>query len=162
MRVIVAWKIVAAPALVALLAFGSAGSGRAEAGNGLYQKTAGIEAYVGLVPAEITKGHDGTARRGSMHGGVPEGGYQYHLVAALFDANTGARITDASVAAQVSSSSQAGPKTVLETMTIAETTSYGGYVVVAGPGPYSITLSVKRSGQPVPVTLIFRLSSAPR
>jgi hypothetical protein len=162
MRVIVAWKIVAAPALVAFLAFVSAGSGGAEAGNGLYQKAAGIEAYVGLVPAEITKGHDATAGQDSMHRGVPEGGYQYHLVAALFDANTGARITDASVAARVSSSSQSGAKTDLEIMTIAETTSYGGYVVVAGSGPYSITLSVKRSGQPVPVTLIFRLSSAPR
>ena len=53
------------------------------AGDGLYQKASGVEAYLGVVPAEITKGHKPTEPQGSMHGGVPEGGYQYHLVAAV-------------------------------------------------------------------------------
>ena len=29
----------------------------ANAGNGLYQSASGVEAFIGLVPAEITKGH---------------------------------------------------------------------------------------------------------
>jgi hypothetical protein len=127
----------------------------AEAGNGSYQNKSGIEAYLGVVPATITKGHDATARDGSMHGGVPEESFDYHIVVALFDAATGERITGASVTAQVSNSGQSGPKKTLEPMWIANTISYGGYFVLNVPGSYTIAVTVRRTSDEQPVTLSF-------
>lgn len=125
------------------------------AGGGLYQRASGIEAYLGVVPAEITKGHEPTQPQGPMHGGVPEGGYQYHLVAAVFDANTGERVTDATVTAQVSGQGKSGAKQTLDPMSIAGTLSYGGYFVFAGPGTYKIVLTVKRQGAAEATVLSF-------
>lgn len=63
-------------------------------------KTAGgMTVYVGIVPAEIVKG---LGKELPMHGGVPKGAHQYHLVAAVFDAAGGARLADAAVNAQIS------------------------------------------------------------
>jgi len=56
------------------------------AGDGLYQSASGVEAFIGVVRAEITKGHAPTGPEGAMHGGVPTGGHQYHLIVAVFDA----------------------------------------------------------------------------
>lgn len=143
--------LVAGALIAAALCGGSANA----AGDGLYQRGSGIEAYLGVVSAEITKGHEPTQTQGPMHGGVPDGGYQYHLVAAVFDANTGERITDAAVTAQVSGSGQVGPKKALESMTIAGTITYGGYIVLAGPGLYTIVLTIKRPAAAEPITLKF-------
>lgn len=128
--------------------------GRA-AGDGLYKKASGIEAYLGVVPAEITKGHEPTAPQGPMHGGVPEGGSQYHLVAAVFESKTGQRITDATVTAQVSGLGKTGNKITLELMSIAGTQTYGGYILLAGPGSYTIVLTVRRSGHTADTVLRF-------
>lgn len=125
------------------------------AGDGLYQKASGVEAYLGVVPAEITKGHKPTEARGQMHGGVPEGDYQYHLVAAVFDANSGERITDAIVTAQVSGLGKTGEKKTLDPMSIAETLTYGGYFIFAGPGRYKIVLTIKRQGATEGIILNF-------
>jgi hypothetical protein len=56
--------------------------------------------YLGVVPAAQVKGQ-GVAM---MHGGAPKGPDAYHIVAAVFDAATGARISDATVTAKVSGS----------------------------------------------------------
>jgi hypothetical protein len=125
------------------------------AGDGLYQKASGVEAYLGVVPAEITKGHKPTEPQGSMHGGVPEGGYQYHLVAAVFDAKTSERIIDATVTAQVSGLGKAGEKKTLDPMSIAGTQTYGGYFTFAGPGLYTIVVTIKRQGAAEGIILRF-------
>ena len=125
------------------------------AGDGLYQSASGVEAYIGVVPAEITKGHEPTQPEGPMHGGVPRRGHQYHLVAAIFDASTGERITDATVTAQVSGLGLAGPKKALEPMTIAGIITYGGYFDLPGLDLYTIVLTIKRPIAAQPVTLKF-------
>ena len=90
-----------------------------------------------------------------MHGGVPRGGHQYHLVAAVFDAKTGERITDAAVTAQVSGLGLAGPMQTLEPMTIAGTITYGGYFDLPGSDLYAIGLTIKRPGAAQPILLKF-------
>jgi hypothetical protein len=119
-----------------------------------------VEAYVGLIAAEITKGHKPTEPAGPMHGEVPSGDHQYHLVAAVFDAKTGKRIKDATVTAQVSGLGLAGTMKLLEPMTIAGTITYGGYFDLPKPDLYSIVLSVKRSGV-APIILKFTYDSSP-
>jgi hypothetical protein len=106
----------------ALVAAALTGAQANAAGDGLYQSNAGVEAFIGVVPAEIAKGHAPTGPEAAMHSGVPTGGHQYHLIAPLLDAKTGARIADAAVTAQVSGLGLAGPKWAMEPMTIATRT----------------------------------------
>jgi len=122
---------------------------------GLYQRSGGVEAYIGFVPAEITRGHATPKLDERMHEGLPRGSHQYHLVAAVFDANTGERIPDVSVTAQVSGLGLAGPKKVLEPMSIAGTITYGAYFELPGADRYRIVLTIGRAGATKPVMLNF-------
>jgi hypothetical protein len=123
--------------------------------DGLYQRAGGIEAYIGFVPAEITQGHAATKADEPMHGGVPRGSHEYHLVVAVFEADRGARISDAMVTAQVSGLALSGPSKAMDTMTIAGTTTYGAYFELPGADLYTIVLTIKRPGATKPVTLKF-------
>jgi hypothetical protein len=111
-------------------------------------KTAsGVTVYLGVVPAEIVKGlAAGSRGERPMHGGVPKGPHEYHLVAAVFDAANGARISDAAVTAQVSGLGLSGNKMKLEPMQISGTTTYGGFVNLPGLDLYTVKLTVERSG----------------
>lgn len=111
-------------------------------------KTAeGVTVYLGVVPAEIVKGlAAGSGTEQSMHGGVPKGPHEYHLVAAVFDAASGARVPDAVVTAQVSGLGLSGSKMKLEPMQISGTTTYGGFVHLPGLDLYTVKLTVERSG----------------
>ncbi|KAB2943100.1 MAG: hypothetical protein K8F92_04925 [Hyphomicrobium sp.] len=123
--------------------------------GGLYRKAGGIEAYIGFVPAEITQGHAATQADKPMHDGVPRGHHQYHLVAAVFESDSGARISDAMVTAQVSGLALSGPRKAMDPMTIAGTTTYGAYFELPGADLYTIVLTIKRAGATKPVTLKF-------
>lgn len=141
-------------ALVLSLSMAWIGQSLAQAaGDGLYQRKSGLEGYVGVIAAEITKGHGST--KGPMHGGVPRGEHQYHVVAAIFDADSGERVGDATVTAQVSGLGLAGPTKSLEPMQIAGTVTYSGYFSLPGADLYSITLSIVRPGSSQPVKLVF-------
>jgi hypothetical protein len=138
-----------------LLGTAPCGGAASAAADGLYQSASGVAAYLGVVPAEITKGHEPTQPQGPMHGGVRDGGYQYHLVAAVFDASSGERITDATVTAQVSALGVGGPTKALEPMTIAGAITYGAYFNLRTRDLYIIVLAIKRPEAGQPITLKF-------
>lgn len=138
-----------------LLATSLGGLPASAGAGGLYQKAGGIEAYIGFVPAEITQGHAATKADKPMHDGVPRGHHQYHLVAAVFESDSGARISDAMVTAQVSGLALSGPRKAMDPMTIAGTTTYGAYFELPGADLYTIVLTIKRAGATKPVTLKF-------
>jgi hypothetical protein len=111
-------------------------------------KTAGgLTVYLGVVPAEIVKGPsaNGNAER-PMHGRVPKGPHEYHLVAAIFDAASGTRVSDAVVTAEVSGLGLSGTRKKLEPMQIAGTTTYGGFFDLPGFDFYTVKLTVERGG----------------
>lgn len=56
--------------------------------------------FFGIIPAEIVRGHASDHEERKMHGGVPLGKGVHHLVIAVFDSKTQARITDATLAMQ--------------------------------------------------------------
>lgn len=91
-----------------------------------------------------------------MHGRIPSGPHEYHVVAAIFDAATGARISDANVTAQVSGLGLSGTKKKLEPMEIAGTTTYGGFFDLPGFDLYTVRLAIDRAGAPQPVVLDFK------
>lgn len=121
-----------------------------------YKKAGGLAVYVGVVPAELVKGHPSQHAEKTMHGGVPKGAHQYHVVAAIFDAASGARVSDAAVIAQVSGLGLSGTKKKLDPMEIASAVTYGGYFDLPGRDLYTIGLTIERPGQPKPVRLEFK------
>ena len=91
-----------------------------------------------------------------MHGGTPKGVHEYHVVAAVIDAKSGVRVTDASVSAQISGLGLAGAKKELDPMEIAKTISYGEFFDLPGRDLYTIRLTIQRPSQPNPVSLEFK------
>jgi hypothetical protein len=107
-------------------------------------KTAqGLTVYLGAMPAEIVRGHPTSHPEAGAHGGPPRGAHSYHLVVAIFEATTGARVSDAKVAARVASLGLAGVRKPLEPMRIAETITYGNYFDLSDKERYHITIEVE-------------------
>ena len=121
-----------------------------------YKLAGGLVVYIGVVPAEIVKGHPSQHAEKTMHGGAPRGAHEYHVVAAVFDATNGARVSDASVTAQISGIGLSGGKKKLDPMKIADTISYGSFFDLPGRDLYTIGLTIERPGQPKPVSLEFK------
>ncbi len=120
-------------------------------------KTAGgLTVYLGVLPAELVKGPGPHSAEKPMHGRIPKGPREYHVVAAIFDAASGARVVDAVVAAQVSGLSLSGPKKKLEPMEIEKTITYGGFFDLPGRDIYTVRLEIVRPGATAPVTVNFK------
>ena len=116
--------------------------------NGQTFKVAeGVAIYLGIVPAEVVRGHPAEHPEGSMHRGAPPGPGQYHVMVALFDAKSGQRITDSPVIARVSSTG-GGTRVekTLEPMNIADSITYGNFFPMPDPGPYKIAILIYRPG----------------
>ena len=129
---------------------------RSEAQDNLSRTAGGLTAYLGLVPAEITKGPPSHTPAPEMHGRVPHGAHEYHIVAAVFDAASGARIPDATVTAQVSGLGLSGTKKTLEPMQIAGTTTYGNFFDLPGYDLYIVKLAIERPGAARTVVMDFK------
>ena len=90
------------PGFVALCLRGSISPAAAEQTPGL-KSAGGLSVYIGVVPAEMVKGYAPERAENKMHRGAPQGPHDYHVMVAIFDRTTGARVSDATVSAQVSS-----------------------------------------------------------
>src|SRR5665648_1163295 len=53
------------------------------------QTVGNITIYLGLLPADMIRGQTQDHPVDTMHGGVPSGSGEYHILVALFDAKTG-------------------------------------------------------------------------
>ncbi len=124
--------------------------------DGQYKTANGLAVYLGVVPAEIVKGPSPHSAERPMHGRVPRGVHQYHVVVAIFDAATGARISHATATAQVSGLGLAGTKKKLDPMEIANTVTYGAFFDLPGLDLYTVRLTVERSAGERPITVDFK------
>lgn len=108
----------------------------------------GMAIYIGVVPAELVKGHPiepGDSK--AMHGGVTRNAGSHHLIVALFDAKSGARISDARIRVSVSDrSNDHQPDTWLEPMRINDTITYGNFFSLSGQREWRIHLEIQRTG----------------
>lgn len=104
----------------------------------------GLTVYLGIVPTEIIRGHPSAHTEATAHGGPPRGQHEYHIMVAVFDTTSGARIENAKIAARVSSLGLAGPRKALEPMPIADTVTYGNYFDLPGRGRYRIDVEIDR------------------
>jgi len=109
----------------------------------------GVAIYLGVLPAEMILGHPKPHTEAEMHGGVPAGKHQYHVLVSLFDAASGKRISGAKVSARVREIGLAGTQKKLEPMLIAGTVSYGNYFdMPATNNPYRILVRIELPGTP--------------
>lgn len=114
------------------------------AGSGQHKIADGMFIYLGVVPAEIVRGHP-LQHNQVMHGGVPAFGQDHHVIIALFDNQSADRIIDAAVRAIVEESDHSGRlEKELEPMTVAGTITYGNYFRMPGKDPYLISLEIRR------------------
>ena len=135
-------SIVAASAALAIL-YASTAPALAADDNDLVSTANGVTVYLGVVPAQVVKGELKPGEQ-PMHGHLPKNQHEYHVIAALFDAASGARVSDATVTAQVSGLGLAGTKKTLEPMQIEGTTTYGMFFDLPGADLYTIKLHIER------------------
>ncbi len=104
----------------------------------------GVAIYFGILPAQLVRGHPPEHPEGEMHGGAPAG--ENHVMIALFNAQSGARVTGAEVGATITGPDRFKAEKKLEPMVIAGSLSYGNYFYMTGPGPYRIQLRIRLPG----------------
>jgi hypothetical protein len=122
-----------------------------------YKVADGLGVYLGVLPAAIVRGQP----EERMHGGVPSGAHEYHIIIAVFDAATGARVEDAKVNATVSGLGHVGGRLVhLKPMTIAGTVTYGQFVALPGEDIYDIAVDIFVPGRESPVRADFAYQHA--
>jgi hypothetical protein len=92
---------------------------------GAQQSVDGMTVYLGVLPAQMIPARGDT--EADMHGGVPRGRHQYHLLLTVFDDATGERRDDLELVATVRSPGLADQRRRLEPMDIAGTITYGAY-----------------------------------
>ena len=151
-----AWRAaVAGFALGALLGAAPAAAYAAEN----FRSIRGFAIYLGVLPAQLVQGHATDHPESKMHGGRPRRQSQQHIVVAVFDALTGARIEDAVVTAKVAESGRAVAQKRLEPMLIAGAMSYGNYFAMPANGTYRIDVRVVRpaTGKTVDATFTYTL-----
>ena len=103
----------------------------------------GVLAYLGVLPAAIVRGHPASHPEGAMHGGPTEGRHAFHLVLALFDAASGARIEEAEVGVNIMGVGHIPADTIaLDPMKIAGTVTWGAFVELPGRDQYRLDFSV--------------------
>ncbi|WP_445504394.1 hypothetical protein [Microvirga sp. G4-2] len=126
------------------------------------QETSDLVVYLGVMPAQLIRGHPPSHAEASMHGGAPSAGDQ-HIVVAVFDKASGARIENADVTAVVSGLGHVGTTRVrLDPMQIAGTVTYGGFVPMSGNDRYTIAVEIRRPGAGSPEAAQFTyVSQAP-
>lgn len=106
----------------------------------------GMRFEYGLAPAAQVAEHPPTHTEGEMHGGPLNAPGAYHVTLALFDAKSGARITDATASLNVTGPGHPGVVRVqLEPMTVASDVTYGGYVALPhANATYRLTFNARR------------------
>jgi len=109
------------------------------------KSAAGLTVDLGIVPAETIRSRPDYAAH-PMHGGVPPGKSVYHVMVAIFDAKTGARVTDAQVRARVEEVGLTREEKALESMKDADAVTYGNFFHMAGHNTFRITVQIRRPG----------------
>lgn len=114
-----------------------------------YKNVAGIGVYYGVLPAEVVDGH----LTEFMNAGPLSD--QIHLVVALCDLATSARIENAKVSAAVSPLGIGRPPQALNRMQISGTVTYGGFFERPLDDHLVINIEIDRPGTQQPVSVRF-------
>jgi hypothetical protein len=121
------------------------------------QTADGVTAYLGIAPGALIAAHAPSFAERRMHAGV--GGGNAHVMIALFDSDTGARIEDAAVEATLRGERHRRARHMrLEPMRIEDALAFGGLTTLARDR-YHLTIEVRRPDRPA-ARLIFVYDAA--
>ncbi|MGD9878520.1 MAG: hypothetical protein AB7U95_00140 [Reyranella sp.] len=151
------WRRTTAGLAAVLLMLTAAGCGGTRERPRDTQTVDGVAIYLGVMPAALVSGHPVQAgAAGAMHGGTPNPDAARHVVIALFDARTGARIQTARVRAAVARGRTVhDPDRDLEPMQIAGVITFGNFFPMPQSGDYRIRVEIVRPGAPRPIEAEF-------
>lgn len=111
----------------------------------------GVTAYLGVVPSALVRAEHPDR---VLHPSSPVG--DTHIVAALYDAQSGARMENASVEAVIRGERHRGARRIrLEPMRIENTQTYGGFISLARNDRYHVDLLVRTPGAEREIRLEF-------
>jgi hypothetical protein len=126
----------------------------AESAHALRQVEGGLVFHYGVIPAEVV-----LARLdGAVHTSAPN---DRHLVVAVFDRNTKARVADAEVTVTVQPGKGGAVTRRLDPMKVADQPSYGGFFPLSGPGIYKFRFEARRPGAPTVAAAEFEYRVSP-
>ena len=128
------------------------------AGSGPPSPVGDIEVFYGVIPSQVILGHPVDHAERKMHGGIPVGADQYHLIVSLFDKRTQKRIVDADVSVRISAVGLPAQRKRLESMQFAGAETYGNYFHMPPLGPYRIEVDIRRPGAARSVSATFEYS----
>jgi len=134
-------------ALVGIITLNS--TSLAEEASRNFQVVDNVAIYLGMMPAQIVKGHPRDHTESKMHGGVDAGNRREHLVIALFENSTGKRIEKAKVTGEMTAPGIRSQRKILEPMLIAGAVTYGNYFNVSGKSTYHIKIEIVLPGESV-------------
>lgn len=147
-------RLVTMLSLALLLLANNAVPARADESD--YRIVGDVLIYLGVIPAAMVREHHPSTHTESlMHGGVPAGSDEYHVLIALFNAKTYDRISNAQISARVSEIGLAGERKTLQPMNIADTTTFGNFFQMEGMGPFEIEISIRIPGEPSEIDVTF-------
>lgn len=120
-----------------------------------FQVVDGVAIYLGVLPAQMVRGHAREHEERKMHGGVSAGRRQGHVVLAVFDDATGQRIQDAQITATVMELGLGSQWKTLEPMRIAGVVTYGNYFDMPENDIYHVQVQIRRPGHTRPIKATF-------
>lgn len=124
------------------------------------QTADGVTAYLGVTPSALIAAHPPDHAERRMHAGLGTG--NAHVMVALFDAETGARIEDAAVEATLRGERHRGARRLrLEPMRIEGALAYGGFTTLARDR-YHLTIETRRQDrQPARLIFVYDAAASP-
>lgn len=139
--------LAAVPALVFMAAVAAPRRAAAVDPDGAVRRIGDLVVYLAVIPAALVRGHPPEHTGRGLHGGPPAGRYVHHLLVALFDARTGARVVNAQVAAVVHGLRHTPEERIgLEPMAVGGAEAYGGFATLPARDYYRIEVEVLRPG----------------
>lgn len=124
--------------------------------DGTFARAGDLVVYLAVLPANLVRGHPPEHTGQGAHGETPEGRYVHHLLVALFDERTGARVTDAAVSAIVHGLRHSPEdRVVLGPMAIDGARAFGGFTTLPARDYYRLEIEARRPGSAAPVRAVF-------
>ena len=127
----------------------------AQADDQQYRAVGDLAIYLGVLPAELVRGHERVESEPKEHPRAQRRPHSYHVVVAIFDAKTGARVENAEVVASIAPTGLAGQRHRLRPMKISDSVTYGAYIDLPGNDRYAIKLEIRAPNRPAPVKADF-------
>ena len=108
----------------------------------------GLTVYLGVVPAAVTRAHPPGHVERTMHDGAAKPDtHEVHLLVALFNSASGARVGNAAVTASIHGDGRNLGTVRLSPMTVNGALTYGGYGSIGFADDIMISIDIKRPGR---------------